>query len=325
MVVKTLTVTVENRAPVRKTPLMVPGLESVRAAVGHPTLKTKNDEIPEVALMLYKVSVAPGGFFKDDDAADILTYEITSERQDVVIQAGTACAVSPCEVWLDIVTRRGSVNEFNLHVVAVDSAKEKSPVLAFPYRSADPVAQTYTTAQFATTDDFRAITVGRREGVGHKLIFDAVPMPDGTAGTANGFAFAHAWVAKVEALNTTDTVNPNPNVTTDGTSATVPPKNVAYGVSVPPTPVAGAAVNGTVIFYTVKATGSVTAPNALTISTTSDQPEMTFKVDGPGAGTIEVGFHIWYDQDGTGVGGEKHTAKWHSAKETLTVTVVPVK
>ena len=55
-----------------------------------------------------------------------------------------------------------------------------------------------------------------------------------------------------------------------------------------------------------------------------------------GTGTIEIGYHVWWDEDGPGMAAESRLpirltacnrdkkAKWHSAKETLTVTVVAV-
>ena len=99
-------------------------------------------------------------------------------------------------------------------------------------------------------------------------------------------------------------------------------------------------IDGSVVAYTVKATGSVASSAGLLIGgvtgislggTTDtgkpdNQPMMTFQVDGMGAGAIEVAFHVWWDQDGDdAVAGAKHTAKWHTAKKSLTVTVVAVK
>ncbi len=349
-VAKTLTVVVENRDPVRKTPLAEPGLGQLGDAVQHPTLKTMNtpDKQP---LMLYQITVSPDTYFKDNDASDVLTYEITPSRDDVVIQAGGKCSATPCTVWLDIVRNRAGVNEFALEVEAVDSALNKSVVLAFPYRMDVPVPQTYKTLQFATSYDFRAITVGNRVGAKHDLTFDVVP-PDMVVATTiddlGGFAFAHAYIAKLAVTSAAITtgatgfakfaVTTIADIDADPSASPAPANDdegqVHYGRSTPPAPTPAVATetadtDGTIYAYTVKAGGHGRSASMLKVDGTGD-PELVFQVDGVGAGTIEVGFHIWLDLDGETsttdpITGNRHEAKWHSAKETLTVTVVSVK
>ena len=333
-VAKTLTVVVENRAPVRKTPQTEPPLAILDSPVAHPTITTKNtgDKQP---LMLYQITdLSPDAYFKDNDASDVLTYEITSSRDDVVVQTGDKCSATPCTVWLDIVRNRATVNEFAIEVVAVDSALNKSVVLEYPYRMADPVPQTYKTQQFATSHDFRAITVGNRVGAKHDLTFDIVP-----ANTDGGFAFAHAAAEKlgVTADATTGGVDPAAlsNIDTVATAGNDEPAQVHYGRSTPPDPTPAtenttAEIDGRIFAYTVNAGGHGRSSSMLVVAAAA-APTLKFQVDGVGAGTIEVGFHIWFDLDGPTVTnvdpntGNLHEAKWHSAKKTLTVTVVPVK
>jgi hypothetical protein len=286
--------------------------------------------------MLYKIEdLAPDTFFKDSDAHDVLTYEITSPRDDVVIQEGTMCSSPPCTVWLDIVRNRSSVNEFALEVVAVDSAKAKSVVLSYKYRMSNPASQTYGTQQFATSFDFRAITVGNRVGVNHALTLAIVPEdPNG------GFAFVHAYPAKLAKAAAAPTAGATPatlpTFDTVSTATNDAAGQVHNGRSTPPTPTPASAeetaeIDGSIYAYTVNTTGSVSSTNMLVVDT-ADAPTLNFRVDGVGTGTIEVGFHIWFDLDGGDeasttevVEGNRHTAKWHTAKETLTVAVEAVK
>ena len=105
--------------------------------------------------------------------------------------------------------------------------------------------------------------------------------------------------------------------------------------------------------YTVKTTGRVSvtakragdpAMDALKLVSAADagaadvdDPTLAFTVTGVGPGTIEIGYHVWWDEDGETVPAVEATeedpakpatgtkkAKWHSATRKLSVNVVAV-
>ena len=54
---------------------------------------------------------------------------------------------------------------------------------------------------------------------------------------------------------------------------------------------------------------------------------MAFTVTGVGTGTIEIGYHVWWDADGfdpTDATDNAPDAKWYPITRKLTVTVVAV-
>ena len=343
-------VTVENRAPRRATPIVDPMLMDLvgpmTRSVVPPVYNLNNDGNK---LNLYKATVPVGTHFKDDDAEhnSALTYTIKSSREDVVIQAGGSCAASPCEVWVDITTRRPKVYEFNLNVIAVDPLKEMSSPLAFPVIIEDPAPQTYLTRQVRKEGAFRTITVGNRSDVNHTLDFDKV---DQVAAAHVGFTFATKYL---DDLRAAAIPLPSGQSSADGIIAIIAAagntKNVWYGVSTPPDLTVtendvvmvdtASAETATRHAYTVKASGRVLTATNLQVEGTDasdtttvpsvpirvvDQPQLLFKISsgGAGTGTIEIGYHVWWDKDGA---LDKHKPQWHSTKQVLTVTVKPVK
>ena len=247
-----------------------------------------------------------------------MSYKFSVSRADVVIQQGDMCTTVPCVVWIDLIRKA----RFDLTVVAVDPSGGESGVLPFPIKEASPPGQKYTVRQRPSNDDFIGITVGRREGINHTLTFDAVP----AATLVEGFGFVAALRGKVGGYT------PDPSVTVPAdVIAIVDPDdkdtdstdhNVLYGVSRPPTNRTADDAPADDVVYTVKATTSNLKPSMLTL--TSGKPSLMVEIIGTGTGTIEIGYHIWYDEDGTAAGKTK-PAMWHSSSESLTVTVVPVK
>ena len=183
---KILTVTVDNRAPEVKAtadpPLvtMVPWKEHAPEA---PAKAMKNAN-GDYALNLYSVVLPAGAQFSDPDDADAgkLAYTITPSRQDVIVQDGGTCTTASCTVWVDIVTRRTSADEFDLNVVATDAAKATSASVAFPIRMEPPAPQTYNVDQFKVTYNFRPVSVGYRGMTEHTLVFKRPDVPGGKAG-----------------------------------------------------------------------------------------------------------------------------------------------
>ena len=343
-VVKTLTVTVENRDPEVNATATAPTLLTLEPEKDHtpvPPAKALKNENGDNTLKLYSVSLPVGAQFTDPDTADVgkLTYTITPSRQDVVVQDGGTCKTASCTVWIDFITRRISADEFDLNVVATDAAKATSAPVMFPIRMENPAPQTYNVEQFKVTYNFRPVAVGYRAVTEHKLVFkhpdEAVDPP------LKGFLFAEALTADLEAIAALVTgltaPNANPDAPSDYpvTSGTSP--EALYGVSAPPALADEDEDDGRISVYTVKATGRVSvaamtkdavpvpALNLVLNTAENDDASLAFTVSGVGTGTIEIGYHVWWDEDGPKVGatGTK-LAKWHSAKETLTVTVVAV-
>ena len=54
----------------------------------------------------------------------------------------------------------------------------------------------------------------------------------------------------------------------------------------------------------------------------ANDTQLAFTVTGVGAGTIEIGYHVWWDGDGPDAGTAD--PKWYSMKRKLTVTVKAV-
>ena len=273
----------------------------------------------------------------------------------------TTATTAMCKVWVDIVARRPMVNEFNLNVMAEDSDMATSPSVSFPIRMENPAKQTYTVEQFRETGDFRSIAVGYRATTEHKLVFehpdvDAVPPVYGFLFAAEHVTDleeiqAAAVVADGVTAATAPTTDPNapmgymPPIPAGGT---VVPR-ISYGVSTPKTPLNGAGSNvgdvaelpvgnADIHVYTVKTTGRVSviakradasvAPDtvlpigadALVVAVADTQ--LAFTVTGVGPGTIEIGYHVWWDADGPDAGTAD--PKWYSMKRKLTVTVKAV-
>ena len=350
-VVKTLTVTVENRPPEENAKATAPTLATLIAAKAHAPVapaKPMKNENDDNTLNLYSVVLAAGAQFTDPDTADAgkLTYTITPGRQDVVVQDGGTCKTASCTVWIDIITRRISADEFDLNVVATDAAKATSAAVMFPIRMEPPAAQTYNVEQFKVTYNFRPVAVGYRAVTEHKLVFKH-PDEDATS-PLKGFLFAEALKADLDAIaGLADGASP-PAALPDApanypvTVGTAP--NALYGVSAPPALAEDDDDDGSISVYTVKATGRVSVAAmtkdvvpvpALTLVQDSAAAGMdatlAFTVSGVGNGTIEIGYHVWWDEDGDTVEGQDGApdtgtkkAKWYAAKETLTVTVVAV-
>ena len=353
-VVKTLTVTVENRNPEKST-AAAPTLLTLMDAKDHtpvPPAKALKNENGDNTLKLYSVSLPVGAQFTDPDTADVgkLTYTITPSRQDVVVQDGGTCKTATCTVWVDIVTRRISADEFDLNVVATDAAKATSAAVMFPIRMEPPVAQTYNVEQFKVTYNFRPVAVGYRAVTEHKLFFKHPDDMDGAP--RDGFLFAEALTLTADfdaiaALGSGVTApTADPNMPGDyPVTGNAPVPNALYGVSAPPALTMTTTQqdnDGNISVYTVKATGRVSvaamtkeavpAPALVLVDDdAATDSSLAFAVSGVGTGTIEIGYHVWWDEDGTMVAATPTApatgtkpAKWYSAKETLTVTVVAV-
>ena len=281
------------------------------------------------------------GQFEDPDAAEDvagkLTYKITSSRDDVVIQDGSTCTTATtatCKVWVDIVNRRDGVDEFNLNVVAEDSDMETSASVSFPIPMEDPAKQMYNVEQFKVTGNLRPITVGYRATTEHELVFKH-PMA-----ATFGLLFAQDHVDDLDVIaNASNVALPSidaiPNDPTGvqpvaGSATTV----VYYDNQALPalaTRTAVPAGDATNDAYTIKTTGRVKVAtekadmpgvDTLTFSTTGEDPKLVFTVTGVGPGTIEIGYHVWWDADGPT--SAKKMSAWHSETRTLTVTVVAV-
>ena len=357
MSAETLTVIVENRAPELSATAVAPALDTLTEALhmrptGSKAQPLMNEGGNDV-LNLYSIDLSVAGQFKDPDAADNtvgkLTYKITPSRADVIVQDGSTCTptatLTMCKVWVDIVQRRASVDEFNLNVVAEDPDKAASPSVSFPVRMENPADQTYSVAQFMASNNFRKVTVGYRAGTEHKFVFEH---PD-TAGTA-GFLFAQEYVDDLDDIATA--------ATAAGRTMTVPSTNADPNAPAGVVPVSPATRQTKVYYnnqplpaladladepdgdamidvYTVKTTGRVKVAarkadmpdmDTLTFGTDTTPPaaaedaDLVFTVEGVGQGTVEIGYHVWWDADGDGPGA----SKWHSATKTLTVTVVAV-
>ena len=326
MVARTLTVDVKNKGPRIKPDMNEPYARPLGALLmDHPTINTMNkgQEIgAKTSLNLYRLMLDPAMYFEDRDD-DVLGYKFSTSRADVVIQQGEMCTTTPCVVWIDLIRAAG----FDLAVVAVDPSGDESGVLPFPIEEVSPPDQTYTVRQRPSNDEFIGITVGRREGVNHTLTFSAVPTAADTP--AEGFGFVDALITKVDGFA--------PDESPGVTYAPVPPAlesiiegtdraNVLYGVLKPLNmDAAGALLPETTAVYTVKASSNL-VPSALTL--TNGIPGLTFQIIGLRKGTIEIGYHIWYDEDGVPDGDDVDDTKpamWHSDSRTLSVTVVPVK
>ena len=356
---ETLTLIVENRAPELNATAVAPALATLLPAAEHmrPTGSTAQplmNEGDNDVLNLYSIILSVAGQFKDPDAADNtvgkLTYKITPSRADVIVQDGSTCTptatLTTCKVWVDIVQRRASVDEFNLNVVAEDPDKAASPSVSFPVRMENPAVQTYSIAQFMASNNFRNVTVGYRAGTEHKFVFEH----PGVAGTT-GFLFAQEYVddlddtatAATAAGRTVTVPSTNADPDTPGGVAPVAPatgQTMVYYNNQPlpalatrdPVPDGDAMVD----VYTVKTTGRVKVaaekadmpgtdtltfgtPNITTPADAVDA-DLVFTVEGVGQGTVEIGYHVWWDADGDGPGA----SKWHSDTKTLTVTVVAV-
>ena len=327
--------------------------------IGAPaTKRALKNENGDDGLQLYYVSLPVAGQFKDPDADDQLTYKITSSREDVLVRDGSSCTLSPCKVWVDILKKRNS-DDFDLDVVAEDPDKATSTVtVMFPISMEYPAKQTYNVHQ-RTTGSFRSITVGDRSSdeTEHTLKFIPTdPAADGHTTNANDwheFVLADRLIRKldeIEALvpSTQNAVTPSDNATAitpvgvPPATGTAPNKIVYYNEVLPDlakrtsVPIGDAMIDA----YTVNTTGRVSvAPkrigtsmesltfgsgedtDAATETTENDiEPALVFTVSGVGPGTIEIGYHVWWDADGDGAA----EAKWHSVKETLAVTVVAV-
>ena len=355
---ETLTVIVENRAPELNATAVAPTLTPLTAAMPHmrpagskaqPLMNEGGDNV----LNLHSIILDVAGQFKDPDAADNtvgkLTYKITPIRADVIVQDGGTCAptatLTMCKVWVDIVQRRASVDEFNLNVVAEDPDKAASPSVSFPVRMENPAVQTYSVAQFVASNNFRNVTVGYRAGTEHKLVFEH----PGAAGTA-GFLFAQEFVDDLDDIaNAAEAVlsvvvpstNADPDAP-DGVGPVAPATGdtIVYYNNQPLPALASRTTvpdgDAMVDAYTVKTTERVKVAaekadmpgtDTLTFGTTdittpanAVDADLVFTVEGVGQGTVEIGYHVWWDADGSGPGD----SKWHSATKTLTVTVVAV-
>ena len=295
----------------------------------------------------YSVSLDVSKQFKDDDQHQgDLSYKITSSRNDVVIHSGETCSTPMCKVVVDIVVRRAGVNTFDLLVVAMDTAGGESLPATFSVHMENPRPQdNYMIKEVSDADDW-PLKVGHRAGVAHTLTFtdpDVLRTPEHryAANTAldDGLQFADEFsieIARIDELDTTDDIGiattHTDNVVTTVTHG-VP--GIIYGSSVLPKPIADGnddpESDGTLDTYTVTSTGKVTVDKdgSLSAASLAANPELKFLVTGTGAGSITIGYHIWYDPDGdtdTSVTPNTGTkpAKWYTVKRTVKVMVVPV-
>ena len=211
-VAATLTVIVENRAPglkatrvVPTSPLSLEGPTAHARPTGNTTPTLTNENNGNV-LNLYHVSLNASGQFKDPDAdenvAGKLTYKITSSRDDVIVQDGSACTTATtatCKVWVDIAARRTGVDEFNLNVVAKDSDMATSASVSFPISMEDPASQMYNVEQYRADGDFRSIAVGYRATTEHELVFKH------PVDAMFGFLFAEELIKNLKAIKDIET------------------------------------------------------------------------------------------------------------------------
>ena len=282
----------------------------------------------------------------------------------------TTATTATCKVWVDIAARRPMVNEFNLNVMAEDSDMAPSPSVSFPIRMENPAKQTYNVQQFRESGDFRSIVVGYRAETEHALVFKHPDESVTTAANRlRGFLFAEELINDLNVSaalpDPVILMVAEPDVP-KGYPVAADAEDVVealYGVSAPPALAVhtvtggveaqdGDAADGSISVYTVETTGRVSvaamtkepAGPALvleTFETAADDASDTdiatdatlaFTVTGVGTGTIEIGYHVWWDEDGPQMPGDTaedpatgtKKAKWHFAKETLKVTVVAV-
>ena len=262
---------------------------------------------------------------------------------------------------MDIVARRPMVNEFNLNVMAEDSDMATSPSVSFPIRMENPAKQTYNVQQFEETGDFRSIAVGYRAEKEHVLVFKHPDDDPDVNPRVYGFLFASDYVTELRdeatAAGSTASATQLINFDTNAPGSFIPkggtvPQTIFYGTSSPPslahldqvavTDFVGPVGDATIHIYTVKTTGrvSVTAKRADAIRSAAlalgMETNLAFTATGVGTGTIEIGYHVWWDEDGVTVPatnpqgspptlatGTKN-ATWHTATRKLTVTVVAV-
>ena len=366
MVAKTLTVIVENRAPDLKAtrvdptvrrPLMGPRLHERPTGITAPPLKNKNNDN---GLRLYYIELGASGQFEDPDADDNdpgnLTYRITSSRDDVFVQDGGTCTTAKtknCKVWVDIVARRTGVDEFNLNVVAEDSDMATSSSVSFPILMEYPAKQTYNVLQIKPNGDFRGITVGYRADTEHALVFKHPEMG------MRGFLFADEHIKTLGEIHTLN-VGTSPGDVVTATDPDAPsgvpvviglPTKALYGKSKPADLQSNEGIEAEDIIdtYTINTSGRVSVAGVtkervealmLVVDPTGDaaaaDATLAFTVTGVGTGTIEIGYHVWWDEDGETVAAVPSAdpptpargtrkAKWHSsATLKLTVTVVAV-
>ena len=355
-VAATLTVTVKNRAPepYSKAPALTlmmlsgPVPHARPAANTVPPLMNENNDY---GLELYYINLPAQGQFEDPDADEnapgMLKYKITSSRDDVIVQDGDTCTTAKttkCKVWVDIVARRDGVDAFNLNVVAEDTDMATSPSVSFPILMEYPAKQIYDVLQFKANGDFRAVTVGYRADTEHELVFKHPVEMD-----MRGFLFAEEYIKTLGEIQTLNTAT-NPGDVVDQADPDAPsgvpvtvgtPTNALYGKSKPADLLSNDGIADIIDTYTINTTGRVSVAGmtkeraaALTLvaddAAEGDDATLAFTVTGVGTGTIEIGYHVWWDEDGAAsdptvvpaTGTKK--AKWHSATRKLRVTVVAV-
>ena len=328
--VNTITIVVENRPPERKlsegpsTLVEIPG-----TAATHHTILTANREDPKVYLDMYETTLVNvitaagdgvGDYFSDPDN-DVLTYEVSVSPSNVaLVRDGSSCTSFPCKVWVDVLQKKA----FNYIVTAVDDQGEKSNPLMIPApRVVDPAGQDYNVGSSAPGG---SIMVGDRRGVNHEVtFFNSKHVVGGkSALVSEPMQFAQKHLEKVAAYTAERPANLVGDVFTGAT--------VEYGkriLSDLDTDVTAA--DGATHVYTVRVvkravglpmTSGAVTDGTFTAGTASTGATLDFLVTGVSQGTVEIGYHIWYDRDGADAG--KYGAMWHSAYYTLTVNVVPV-
>ena len=279
-------------------------------------------------------------------------------------------AVQP--VWVDILKKRNSDDfEPGCRCVRIGTKATSTVTVMFPISMEYPANQIYYVEQ-RTTGSFRSIIIGDRSSVETEHTLKFKPSAPATDGHKESPLFWYEFVLADKLISRLDGMaglvpDGQPGVAAPSTIAGfdineptgVPPATatgaaptkVYYNTVLPDLakratpPLGDAMINA----YTVNTTGRVsvvsekvgTSDESLTFGNGENtvgtdpepmEPELVFTVSGVGAGTIEIGYHVWWDEDGPTVpasGGNPATAtkkaKWHFATETLTVTVIAVK
>ena len=296
---KTITVTVENTAPMKTKDAPVGRVLAMSIDgsqhVDKDGLTLADADVTSEKRQYHKINLDYAEFFEDPDAGDLGDDAYMADSNEPYIKV---VEVLSSGVVIDVMKDVGS--SFPLVVYVVDKAGAMSEKVTLTAPSPEPRADKYEVTQSAGDGDFSTATVYLREGVDHTLTFAAY----GADGDASGFRFVSVF--ETEEL-------PKTGVSVvDGTA-----------VFVAPNPVPDAS-SSSVPYYTVSKTGpvelvEVSADNPKGLQISSDIPTLTFKVTGSGRATVTITYNVAVDLDGAGAG----TAYgWKKDSETLTMNIV---